>query len=148
MYVEHIYWGYNYANNANKQKGPALGLIQSILTISQWEYHCTSMSFRHKYAAHFHCLFTSFWCLVRWIYCCWLIELNHPICVTEHLFQLQKQTCGHHSKSRITTAIDSQCLFKGAIDWFIVSVFARTHTCMVKTLIVHITKSIFLQPNW
>lgn len=46
------------------------------------------------------------------------IELNHPICVTEHLFQLQKRTCGHHSKSRITTAIDSQCLFEGAI-WLV-----------------------------
>lgn len=41
VYVQHIYWGSNYANNANKQKGPALGLIQSILTVSHCRYHCT-----------------------------------------------------------------------------------------------------------
>lgn len=58
--------------------------------------------------------------------------------MTEHLFQPQRQSCGCHSKSRITTAINLVVLSKG------VSVFAQTHTCMVKTLIVH-TSQFFYQ---
>lgn len=121
VYVEHIYWGYNYANNANKQKGPALGLIQSVFTVSQWGYLCTA-PVCHPGTNTQH-IFS--------------IKINNPICVTERLFQPQRQSCGCHSKSRITTAINLVVLSKG------VSVFAQTHTCMVKTFIVHTSQFLY-----
>lgn len=96
MYVKRIYWGCNYANHANKQRGAALDLIQ---TISQ--YHYTSMSSRHKHATHFYCSFTFFL----------VLGTVHPICVTEHLFQPQKRSRSRHSKS-------DSVLFKGTI-WLV-----------------------------